>query len=381
MNIREEKKKISLYIHMPFCKQKCLYCDFTSYTCKEQLMVDYIKALAKEISIVTDKKIIKTIFIGGGTPTYLSLEALNLLKESLDKVQKTEDVEFTVEGNPGTFTEEKLKVLKSTGVNRLSIGLQCFQNSMLKMLGRIHTVEEFEESFKMARKLGFNNINVDLMFGLPNQKLNQWRETLENVVKLSPEHLSCYSLIIEEGTPFYKMYEKDILSIPGEDEEREMYDYCINFLREKGFFQYEISNFAKPNNECKHNLVYWNLEEYLACGVSAHSYIDGKRVRNTNSIEEYIKSIEENILPQAEVHINTQKEEIEEFIFMGLRKSEGISMTKFRKRFKQDIFSIYKNSIEKYLKSNLLLIKGDNLYLSKEAISVSNTILCDFVLD
>ncbi len=330
MDREDKNKEVSLYIHIPFCMQKCSYCDFTSYSKKEDLMMEYVKALSKEIVNNTKNKIIKTIFIGGGTPTYLSLEALNILKNTLKTIDKKENIEFTVEGNPGTFTEKKLKLLKSMGVNRLSIGLQSSKNSLLKTLGRIHSFEDFAHSFKMARKEGFNNINVDLMFALPNQSLDDWKETLLTVVGLSPEHLSCYSLIIEEGTNFYNLYKNSLLKLPKEEEEREMYEYCIDFLKERGYLQYEISNFANPNKECRHNLVYWDLEDYIGCGVGAHSYVNNQRYENTSSIETYIKEINSNNLNQINFHINSQKENMEEFMFMGLRKTKGICIDDFR---------------------------------------------------
>ncbi|ACA46853.1 oxygen-independent coproporphyrinogen III oxidase [Clostridium botulinum] len=380
MDREDKNKEVSLYIHIPFCMQKCSYCDFTSYSKKEDLMMEYVKALSKEIVNNTKNKIIKTIFIGGGTPTYLSLEALNILKNTLKTIDKKENIEFTVEGNPGTFTEKKLKLLKSMGVNRLSIGLQSSKNSLLKTLGRIHSFEDFVHSFKMARKEGFNNINVDLMFALPNQSLDDWKETLLKVVGLSPEHLSCYSLIIEEGTNFYNLYKNSLLKLPKEEEEREMYEYCIDFLKERGYLQYEISNFANPNKECRHNLVYWDLEDYIGCGVGAHSYVNNQRYENTSSIETYIKEINSNNLTQINFHINSQKENMEEFMFMGLRKTKGICIDDFQGRFGKNIIHIYGSVINKYKKLNLLIEKENRIYLSKEAVSISNTILSDFLL-
>jgi oxygen-independent coproporphyrinogen-3 oxidase len=376
----DKKKEISLYIHIPFCMKKCLYCDFTSYSKKEDLMIEYVKALSKEIVNKTKNKIIRTIFIGGGTPTYLSLEALKILKDTVKIIDKKENIEFTVEGNPGTFTEKKLKMLKSMGVNRLSIGLQSSKDRLLKTLGRIHSFEEFVQSFKMARKEGFNNINVDLMFGLPNQSLDDWKDTLMKVVKLSPEHLSCYSLIIEEGTTFHNLYKNSLLELPKEEEERKMYEYCINFLKEKGYLQYEISNFANPNKECRHNLVYWNLEDYIGCGVGAHSYVNNQRYENTDSIEEYIKQINLNNIIKINLHNNSQKENMEEFMFMGLRKTKGISINDFEERFGENIINIYGEVINKYKKINLLIEKEKRIFLSKEAVSISNTILSDFLL-
>ncbi|WP_343764575.1 radical SAM family heme chaperone HemW [Clostridium oceanicum] len=382
METKINGNSISLYIHIPFCKQKCLYCDFISYSNKESLKKEYIKALSKEISIVTKNRIINTIFIGGGTPTYLSLEELKILKRSIDEIHKDINLEFTVEGNPGTFTLEKLKLLKSMGVNRLSIGLQSFDDALLKKLGRIHNAKEFIDSFKKARLVGFNNINIDLMFGLPGQSFEVWKDTLNKVLTLKPEHLSCYSLIVEENTPFYNMYNDGVLNLPGEDREREMYEYCINFLAKNGYNQYEISNFAKYNKECRHNLVYWNMKEYLGCGVGAHSYIKGYRYKNTSLVEEYINYMKDNSLIKIreESHKNTLEEEIEEFIFMGLRKIKGISIKEFTKRFKIDIFNLYGNIINKYVKLGFLILKKDTLKLSKEGINVSNTILSDFVL-
>ncbi|EJO5347213.1 oxygen-independent coproporphyrinogen III oxidase [Clostridium botulinum] len=380
MNREDKNKEVSLYIHIPFCKQKCLYCDFTSYSKKEQLMFKYAKALSKEIVNKTKNKIIKTIFIGGGTPTYLSLEALDILKKTLKTIKKKENIEFTMEANPGTFTEEKLKLLKSMGVNRLSIGLQSSKNNILKTLGRIHSFEDFIHGFKMARKEGFDNINVDLMFALPNQTLDTWKNTLLEVVKLNPEHLSCYSLIIEEGTTFYNLYEKQLLKLPNEEEERRMYEYCVDFLKENGYFQYEISNFAKTNKECKHNLVYWDLASYIGCGVGAHSYIENQRYENTNSIENYIKRVNSNNFTPINYHVNSKKENMEEFMFMGLRKTKGISIDRFQEMFSENIMDIYGDVINKYKRLNLLIEKEKRIYLSKEAISISNAVLCDFIL-
>ncbi|MCD3217124.1 oxygen-independent coproporphyrinogen III oxidase [Clostridium botulinum C] len=371
---------ISLYIHIPFCKQKCLYCDFTSYCGKESQMLSYSKALSTEINNIKDKKI-KTIFIGGGTPTYLSLEGWNILKKSIDKLQKSEDLEFTVESNPKTFDKEKLEILKSMGVNRISIGLQAWQNKHLKALGRIHTREEFLKSYNMARKVGFENINVDLMFGIPNQSFDEWKETLNEIIKLNPEHLSCYSLIIEEDTPFYNLYENQKINLPSEELERKMYWYTLKFLKEKGYHQYEISNFSKENKECRHNLVYWDLNEYIGCGVAAHSYSQGYRYNNSGKIEEYIKLIENNQSPIVEKVRNSLKSDIEEFIFMGLRKIKGISIEEFHKRFKKSIYELYSDVIAKHKSNGLIIEYNGYLFLSDKGVEVSNYIMSDFLLD
>jgi oxygen-independent coproporphyrinogen-3 oxidase len=372
-------KEIALYIHIPFCRQKCLYCDFPSFAGKETLMVDYTKALCKEIDSKVNRKI-RTIFIGGGTPTYLSLECLNYLKTSLDRLNKIEDLEFTIEGNPDSFSKEKLEIFKKMGVNRLSIGLQAWQNDLLKTVGRIHNTEQFIKSFSNARELGFNNINIDLMFGLPNQKMEDWKETLEKVTSLEPEHLSCYSLIVEEGTPFYKMDSKGLLKLPDEETEREMYEYAISYLKGRNYNQYEISNFSKENFECRHNLTYWNLEDYIGAGSGAHSYIDGLRYRNIEDIEKYIGSISEKGSAAVEEYRNSLEDDMEEFMFMGLRKLEGINEAEFKKRFNKDIGSVYGEVIKKFINNKLLLRSEGNIYLSSEGVQLSNQVMCEFIL-
>lgn len=371
--------KISLYIHIPFCKQKCLYCDFPSYCGKEDLMVRYVKAISKELERLQYTQI-KTIFIGGGTPTYLSLEALNVLSDSLSKLNLSSDIEFTIEGNPGTFTKDKLIIFKRMGVNRLSIGLQAAQDSLLRKIGRIHSFQEFLDSFNLARNVGFNNINIDLMFGLPNQTLENWIETLEEVLKLNPEHISCYSLIVEEGTPFYGMYNDGKIELPNEDIERKMYYETLKILNERGYLQYEISNYSKIGKECKHNLVYWNLEEYIGVGSGAHSYIGGKRFSNPVIIEEYIESVENNKFTKINAHKNSFEDEVEEFLFMGLRKIEGISLKKFEEKFKKNIYLIYGDIIDKNRKRDLLEIVEGSLRLTKKGIELSNEVMSDFIL-
>jgi len=377
-------KNVALYIHIPFCKQKCLYCDFPSVAGKEDCMPGYAAALAKEINSIKDKKI-KTIFIGGGTPTYLSVAGWEIIKKSINRLDLCDDLEFTVEGNPGTFTREKLIVLKNMGVNRISIGLQAFQDSLLKLMGRIHTIEDFKQSFKMARDIGFDNINVDLMFGLPSQTLKQWLETLENVTKLNPEHLSCYSLIVEEGTEFYKRFEKGTLDLPGEEIERTMYAKTIEYLSGKGYIQYEISNFAKENKQCRHNLVYWEMDEYIGCGAASHSYSDGFRYRNEENIEKYIKKINSKGIGSEGLAIvektkNSFNDDMEEFMFMGLRKNVGICKSEFKQRFHKDIDSVYRDVINKYTNTGFMKESEDNIFLTYEGIEVSNVIMAEFLL-
>jgi oxygen-independent coproporphyrinogen-3 oxidase len=372
---------VGLYIHIPFCKMKCHYCDFPSYSGKEGLMIDYAKALSEEIEVSCQDKIISTIFIGGGTPTYLCIEGWEIIEKSIKKLNRIEEgFEFTIEGNPKTFNEEQLKIFKDMGVNRISMGLQAVQQCHLKSLGRIHSLEDFKHSYEMLRNFGFNNINVDLMFGLPNQSLNQWKETLTQVVELNPEHISCYSLIIEEGTRFFDLYEKDKLILPSEEVERNMYAEAINFLTSKGYHQYEISNFAKDKLECKHNKIYWNLENYIGCGSSSHSYVNGQRYRNEEKITPYIMDIKSKKSAVVERNTNSLKDDIEEFMFLGLRKIEGISVEEFSRRFNISIFEKYNDVINKYINLNLLNLEGNRLYLTKRGIEISNQIMADFIL-
>lgn len=373
------EKSIALYIHIPFCKQKCLYCDFPSFSSKDKLMDSYTEALCKEIEKVNNN-LIETIFIGGGTPTYLSIENWKKISKTITGLRLKDDYEFTIEGNPGSFTSEKLRCFKEMGVNRLSIGLQAFQNHHLKALGRVHNVQDFIDTYNIARDIGFDNINFDVMFGLPNQTVIEWEETLKKCIELSPEHISCYSLIIEEGTPYYKMYEMGSLILPEEDEERKMYDLTLRLLKNQGYIQYEISNFSKPGRECRHNLVYWSLENYIGCGSGAHSYMDGCRYRNTESIEEYIMKINTENNAVVEKCKNTIEDNMEEFMFMGLRKIAGISTYEFEKRFNVSINRIYSTVIQKHINNRLLEREEERIFLTPKGIELSNTVMSDFIL-
>jgi len=373
-------KKLGLYIHIPFCKKKCLYCDFPSYGSMEKYMVDYAKALSIEINNKCKDRKFNTIFIGGGTPSYLSMEAWKILKETLSKVNKYDDYEFSVECNPGSFDKDKLEIIKAAGANRISIGLQACQDELLASLGRIHSFDEFLKSFEMARNIGFENINVDLMFAIPRQSFSQWKETLEKVSGLEPEHISCYSLIVEEGTPFYKMNEEGSLVLPEEDTEVKMYNYTVEFLKGNGYKQYEISNFAKEHKECMHNLIYWSMDEYIGCGASAHSYFNNIRNKNDGNVKKYIEKILTNKDASTEEHENSTKDNMEEFMFLGLRKTEGISISDFKSKFNVNIYDIYGSVINKYKDLGLIKVDQDKVYLSEKAVHISNTIMSDFIL-
>ncbi len=375
--------KISLYIHIPFCAQKCLYCDFPSFARKDHLRKAYIEALNKEIISLREKYNnleINTIFIGGGTPSVLEADELECLLKEVAKLNMAKDIEYSMECNPGNLTEEKLEVMKNYGVNRISMGLQAKQDNLLKGLGRIHNYKTFKENFLLAKKVGFNNINVDLMFGLPNQRLNEWEETLREIISLEPAHISAYSLIIEEGTAFYNLYENDKLKLPTEEEERKMYHLAKKILEENGFNQYEISNYAKEGKECRHNLAYWNMDNWIGVGSAAASYINGKRIKNISSVEEYINSINEKGEAVEEIINNSKNDNMEEFMFMGLRKINGIDENEFKKRFSMNINNVYGEILNKYIDEGLLIRDSGRIFLSEKGIEISNIIMADFLL-
>lgn len=375
--------KISLYIHIPFCAQKCLYCDFPSFARKDHLRKAYIEALNKEIISLREKHNnleINTIFIGGGTPSVLESDELECLLKEVAKLNMAKDIEYSMECNPGNLTEEKLEVMKKYGVNRISMGLQAKQDNLLKGLGRIHNYKTFKENFLLAKKVGFNNINVDLMFGLPNQRLNEWEETLREIISLEPAHISAYSLIIEEGTAFYNLYENDKLKLPTEEEERKMYHLAKKILEENGFNQYEISNYAKEGKECRHNLAYWNMDNWIGVGSAAASYINGKRIKNISSVEEYINSINEKGEAVEEIINNSKNDNMEEFMFMGLRKINGIDENEFKKRFSMNINDVYGEILNKYIDEGLLIRESGRIFLSEKGIEISNIIMADFLL-
>lgn len=375
--------KISLYIHIPFCAQKCLYCDFPSFARKDYLRKAYIEALNKEIISLREKYNnieINTIFIGGGTPSVLEADELECLLKEVAKLNMAKDIEYSMECNPGNLTEEKLEVMKKYGVNRISMGLQAKQDNLLKGLGRIHNYKTFKENFLLAKKVGFNNINVDLMFGLPNQRLNEWEETLREIISLEPAHISAYSLIIEEGTAFYNLYENDKLKLPTEEEERKMYHLAKKILEENGFNQYEISNYAKEGKECRHNLAYWNMDNWIGVGSASASYMDGKRIKNISSVEEYINSINEKGEAIEEIINNSKNDNMEEFMFMGLRKINGIDENEFKNRFSMNINNVYGEIINKYIDEGLLIRESGRIFLSEKGIEISNVIMADFLL-
>ncbi len=353
----------SLYIHIPFCKQKCYYCDFNSYSNKENLIEEYVIALKKEIQSYSFNAY-KTIYFGGGTPSYIDEK---YIIDILSSVNHKETEEITIEVNPGTVSKEKLKAYIENGINRLSIGLQATQNDILKNIGRIHTLEEFEKTYKDARDAGFKNISVDLMFGLPNQTLDNVKESLEYLIKLNPEHISCYSLILHND--IFK-------NLPSDEEERKMYHEIVKTLKEAGYIHYEISNFAKPTFESKHNLVYWNQGEYVGVGAGASSYIDKKRYSNVNSISKYINDFRNRTIEE----IQDKEAQEREYIILKTRLIDGLKIEEINKKFEIDICKKYKTQLDKMIKYGLLEKTSDSrIKLTSRGLDLANVVWEEFV--
>lgn len=360
-----------LYVHIPFCIKKCRYCDFVSFTSGDKR--EYLSALKKEMKKYNGEKI-NTVFIGGGTPTSLESSDLYDLFEFIGKnFRINENYEWTVEMNPKTFDREKLLMMKEAGVNRVSVGVQSFCDGELEIIGRVHNSSEAKEAISVTRDI-FPDFNIDLMSALPGQSIESFISSLNTALSFSPTHISCYSLILEEGTELNRMNEKGMLDLPDEDSERKMYETAKRLLEENGYKRYEISNFAKPGFECMHNLKYWNCDEYIGAGLAAHSYIDGVRYANTSCMKNYIegKTEEERIILTA----NDMKSE---YIIMSLRLANGIDETEYQRRFKSNLYDEYGDVIDKYIKYGLLERKGSNYSLTDDGISVSNTVMCEFV--
>lgn len=368
---------IGIYIHIPFCAAKCNYCDFNSHIYKSGEREEYVNALCKEIKEYrADGCKVNSIFFGGGTPTVLEISQLISI---LDTVRNTfeiaDDCEITTECNPATVDREGFEKLRMVGFNRVSIGIQSANNECLKTLGRIHTFEQGAECVAAARATGFDNISVDLMFGIPDQDMDEWKCTLEKVTELKTEHISCYALKVEENTPFARMK----LNIADEDESFEMYDFCANFLDKKGYKRYEISNFAKCGYESRHNKKYWRCEDFVGFGVGAYSCVDGKRFSNIISTARYISNVNNGISTADDVITLSKDDMMSEFVYLGLRMDEGISISEFEERFSTDIFDKFGNELEKNIKRGTIIKEGDKLKIAPEFVYVSNSVLVDFV--
>ena len=374
------QKELELYIHIPFCIRKCAYCDFYSQT--DYSVSDiYLQALlteAKTLSQQHQGRLVDTVYIGGGTPSSLSAAQLNLLLKALHGTFAiAEDAEFTLEANPATLDEEKLSVLKDCGVNRLSIGLQSASNQELGTLSRVHSYEDFEKTYYLARRY-IDNISFDLMFGLPDQTEESFQKTLERAVAFQPNHISMYALKIEEGTPFHRI--EETLSLPSEDEVANMYLNACDFLEKAGFQQYEISNFARQGCLSRHNLRYWKREEYIGLGPAAHSYVDGRRYANAKDLRAYIRSLSEGKLPPVSEDVSlSRQEEVEEEIMLSLRTTDGLDLTYLEEVLGYAMKKTVALKIQEYVKHGFLTQKGNVIAMTPRGFLVSNTIISDLL--
>ena len=375
--------ELGVYIHIPFCIKKCYYCDFVSYSNKFEMQEKYIKKLLKEIEdnenlLKTNE--ITTIYIGGGTPSSIKPE---LIKNVLDKIYEIanikEKIEITIEVNPGTVTKNNLQMYKKCGINRVSIGLQSTSEELLKEIGRIHNYNQFLNTYNWAVEAGFRNINVDLMLGLPNQTISDLKDSLEKITSLKPEpnHISVYSLIVEDGTKIEEMISEGKLELPQEEEERNQYKYTKNYLELKGYKHYEISNFAKVGYESKHNTNCWEQKQYIGFGIAAHSYINKCRYSNTCDLTEYLNKESKDI---KEIHENQNIEDMKkEFMLLGLRKIDGVSILRFKEKFGENPIYLFRNELQKLVEEELIEIDLDNIKLTDKGLDFANLVWEEFV--
>ncbi len=413
-----ENRELGIYIHIPFCKQKCYYCDFVSFSNKQNFVENYVEAAKTEINnyfqdkTILERYTVTTIYIGGGTPSYIEskyiCEIMEVLENNLKQNKvKFEDMEITIEVNPGTVNKEKLEQYRKAKINRLSIGLQSTNNEMLKQIGRIHTYEQFLETYQMAKEVGFDNINVDLMIGLPNQTIEDIKRSLKEVIQLNPTHISVYSLIVEEGTVMARKIENHQLEEMDEELERNMYWYVKNTLELNGYTHYEISNFAKEGKESKHNLNCWRQKEYIGIGLAAHSYLNYVRYTNTSEMKQYItrmnnlnEQIVKDILElsnnkkkkanveENEKHIETvyeieEVQELEErkreYMLLSLRTIEGVSISKFKEKYIDNPIFLFRKELEKLVEEKLVMIDGDYIKLTNKGLDLANLVWEEFI--
>lgn len=376
-------KDLSIYIHIPFCISKCYYCDFISFPGLDTKVDMYIGYLIREMDLYKEllkEYQIKTIFIGGGTPSCIEGQYIARILNHIYKIFNKEKIEeITIEANPGTLNKEKLRIYKELGINRISLGVQSLNDQLLKSIGRIHTSTDFYRSYELIRNLGFKNVNVDLIFGLPNQTIGDCQETLEKMVKLQVEHISYYSLILEENTLMNKWYNEGKIKLPNEELERKMYHDGIKYLKENRYKHYEISNFAREGLECKHNLTYWQIAPYIGFGIAAHSNLNQKRFWNFSNFNDYYNSLDNKRFPiEGEENID-KKMEIAEYLIMGLRLVEGINRDEFANRFNLKVENIYGDVLKKYEKQGLLNIEDKWINFTSKGLDLSNIVYVDLL--
>ena len=380
-------RELGIYVHIPFCAKKCDYCDFISYLSMEEKAEDYVNAVLDEIEWmsgeVEDDVTIGSIYIGGGTPSYIPS---SYIVEILDKIHnyfygRIENPEITIELNPGTVTKEKIQDYKEAGVNRISIGLQSTKDTLLEQIGRIHTYEQFLDSYGIIVNSGFLNVNIDIMLGLPNQTLEDLEETVEKVIHLRPSHISIYSLTLEEGTKLYHQIKNAELKLPNEEIERIMYWRAKRNLEVNGYHHYEISNYAKPGKESKHNMDCWEQKEYIGIGVAAHSYYNDIRYSNTNDLDTYIENIQNKEYKRNQTIQEVQDtiNKMREFMILGLRKIEGIEMKKFQEKFGKEIFEVFETELERLQEARLLVIDEETIRLTNRGLDFANVVWSEFV--
>ena len=371
-----------IYIHIPFCTEKCIYCDFYSLTKRENEIDPFIQNLCKEIKLTSQKIniewIIDTVFIGGGTPSLLEARHIEMIIHQLDESFNINHLEeFTIESNPGEFSYEKMKDFKALGVNRISFGFQSLNDDILKFLTRWHSAKDCIESFNNARKTGFKNINIDMMFGIPNQSVQDWQKDLKHVIDLNPEHISAYSLTVEKQTPLYKYVASNEIIMPHEKVDIDMYSYTMDILNNGDYSQYEISNYSKKNKECKHNLHYWKREPYLAFGPSGHGYNDNQRYWNIRDLNKYMICLDSDKLPIDNSEILNQENIFNEIILNGLRTSEGINVSEIKLKFNTKTLNSILERTDDW--SNYIEYNDKRIRLNKKGYFIADEITLDFI--
>lgn len=382
---KPSNSKLSAYIHIPFCEHICFYCDFNKVFLEGQPVDEYIQSLLKEIQLAKEQfpsQMMETIYIGGGTPTSLSAKQLDVLLKGVRELLPIDPAsEFTVEANPGDLTQEKLHVMKDYGVNRLSMGVQTFDNQLLKKIGRKHTAEDVYETMKLLEKEDFLNVSIDLIYALPGQTLESFRDTLKRAIELDLPHYSLYSLILENKTMFMNWVRQGRLQLPDQDVEAQMFEETITAMENAGRHQYEVSNFALKGQESQHNLVYWNNDHYYGFGAGASGYLGHTRYKNHGPIQHYLKPLRENKLPTVETELLTLNNQMEEELFLGLRKKAGVSKVRFEEKFGLSLNQVYKDTIPELIQKGLLAESKESVHLTEQGLFVGNDVFEAFLID
>lgn len=383
------KKKLELYIHIPFCVKKCKYCDFLSAPASASEHKDYVEQLVREIRAQGEfykEYYVSTVFIGGGTPSILRGSHIsNIMSAVYENFLVEASAEISIECNPGSLSADKLGYYKQSGINRISLGLQSTDDRELRLLGRMHSYDDFLDSYQKVREAGFDNVNIDLMSAIPGQTMQSWKTTLKKVVMLKPEHISAYSLILEEGTPFHAFFSTEMgkKHLPGEETDRQMYRFTKEYLAQHGYTRYEISNYAKKGRECRHNIGYWTGVEYLGLGLGASSMLMGRRFHVEKDLSAYMKiNFTKDLTPlYQEVEELSEKARMEEFMFLGLRLTKGVSGSEFYEKFGVNMFKVFEKAINRNLLLKFLEYKQPYLYLTEAGFDLSNRIMSEFLLE